>query len=203
MPLITDTTKTSNNSSLLELERAKLRLQEAKSNNDISTFNKIVNPLTEAIEELTDVIEQVKKGEQDYYDKDLTKELSQSIDKIAAVLSDVKQPELDLTPITAPIVSIATEIKSQNKNLLELVTNLFEQSNKDGYELLLKEAMVMIQKSNDFINNGMKQMDYSQELNNINATLESDKRANEWIFKVERDSTSLQRIIRVIATAKT
>jgi len=199
MPLLTDT---KNDDELLEMEQAKL--DQKKQAAQVSAIKKsIVDPLAEVVEDFSDSVDGlaiafknlIKKGSepsapQDYFDKDLSKKVSDGIESIKLIIAKLKP--IDLSPIT----SIGTAIENQNKTLINLVTNLPKQDTK-GYEILVREVLAMVQKSNDLIAKGFVQTDYSKQLDNINSTI-SIKPVYE--FTIERSKYGDNKIEKVTAT---
>lgn len=177
----------------LEIQQAETstKIEEAK----LSAMQKLLEPITEAIEELADVIQEGQKKTEK--PNDFNKNLLQSIDKVFGVIQNFKQSEIDLSPLT----SIAEEIRNQNNTLLSVVEGLAESSNKEGHEKLMKEVMAMVQKTNEFVSNGIKQTDYSTEIKSISSTIESNK-PTEWNFKITRGQGNIIESVTAIPKFK-
>ena len=181
----------------------KIALQKDKR--EAAVIEQIVEPLVDAVEELNDTLRAIKnikpEGEKQMDGfKDMGNNLLISIEKVFGLLQKLQPQKLDLSPIT----SIATEIKSQNTSLLNLVSTLSNESNKAGYEGLVKEVMAMVQRSNDFISKGLQQVDYSKEFSALTAVIEKNKKPTKWEFEIERnDKYGKNQISKVIAIAKT
>lgn len=160
---------------LQTLEGLKTELEFKKRKQDISAIQQMIEPLAEAIEELTSVITEVKNSAvpvvPDYFDKELNKNLTGSIEKVAGAFQKFKQTiNVDLSPIT----SIATEIQKQNQSIITLVNNLSKGNNS---EELYRLITAMVGKNNAFLERAFMQVDYSSQLDKLN---ENVKKAVEW-----------------------
>lgn len=145
-------------------QEAKSKMELAKRRQDAAILQQIVEPLAEAIEELSDSIKDAKNTEplpeQNYFDKDLGKNVIEAIDKVFNVISKIKFPEQKAIDF-APLNTIATEIKKGNDNILELL-NKPNQS-----EELYRLITAMVGKQNIFLEKGFEQINYSKELTAI------------------------------------
>lgn len=121
-------TETDEDDSSVELQKLHTKmLEQNKKSKEMEALKKIVEPLTDALSELSITISdfnKVDKNEQkpEYFDKELSKSVTDSIDKVFALLQKFKQPNItvDLSPINA----LASEIKKGNDSLISLVGKL-------------------------------------------------------------------------------
>lgn len=169
--------KTNGDSDIAELKKNQAKLEEAQKVRDIAAFEKIVDPLTESIEELTDILKAVNKDKknpekQDYFDKELSKNLVGAIDKVFKLLQGFKQQNIsiDLSPINA----IAAEIKNQNTAILSLLNK----SNNNQSDELCRMVQALIGKQNVFLEKS-SQADYSAQLQAISEKLGKDNRVEK------------------------
>lgn len=154
---------------MAELE-AEIKAAELKAKEGLAkSITNSIDDLSEQLQGFVKALNDFQKPE--YFDKDLNKNLIASAGKIISLLENIKQPEIDLSPIKAVI----SEIKNQNSSLINLVQNLAKESNKSGYESLVKEVMDMVRRSNDFIAKGSKQVDNTGELKGITAAIQNKK----------------------------
>jgi len=193
MPLITDT---KDDDELLEMEQEKL--DKKKRDAQLSAIKKtVVEPLAEVVEDFSDsvdglaiafknLIAKSNKPDtpQEYFDKELSKKVSDGIESIKLIIAKLKPIDL------SPIKEIAASINSRNDDFaksLSMLANL--KNDTSGYQNLFKEVMVMIQRNNEFLAKGIASFDYTKQFTEISIGIkELVNRPTSFNIKLERSS---------------
>lgn len=183
---------------LEEEEQKLLEVQKdiADTKADISVAA-IVTLLKSVKETLAELCEGQYQAE--YFEKGVGDKISQAIQAITSIeykISVNNNNTIDTLPIASAIRSSNAMIMRQNEELMKLVEKM-ERPNGQTNEALYELVCTMVARQTMYIEKGMKEMDYTMQLDNIAKKIEP--RIKSWHFEGQREANG--RIV-ITATAK-
>lgn len=153
----------------LEAEALEDRLANLRSLATMQDVHTLMETIQETLQSLMSA-----DSKKEFYDKELGKQLSESLDKLSEAFKKIEPP--DLSAITKShdsfikaneknqraFVSLVGEISAQNKSLISAIESLSKAPADDNRDKLVAEALNTINKSNALISKGLETPKYDQ-----------------------------------------
>jgi vacuolar-type H+-ATPase catalytic subunit A/Vma1 len=176
----------SNKSRLEEFVDLDEQLSDVRSKYSIKVIANMLEMLSTALNNLKE-----DNNKKVFYDKDLGENIKSMIKEVGKILFNLSEQQ------NISNKTMADTITKQNSLIIKLLENISDKSSNKSEKLLILTNQMLI-KNNEFLENGLKVIDYSNSLKGIEKAISN--RPLEWEFKVERDNKN--DINKVIATAK-
>ena len=155
-------------------------------NNLRSRFS--IKIISQMLETLTKVFSDLKEDE--------SKKVFQDKELGLNITSSLKELSKDIVKLSShqevSVKVMADTITKQNDAILKLLQEITKKDFKKGEDLLNLTSKILEQNSN-FVERGLKEIDYTNNFKGIEKAISS--RPLEWEFEIERSNNSISKII--------
>lgn len=147
----------------------------------------------------SDGVDAIVKDNKDkkYFDETLGDKMKECLDAAVQAILNQKAPEVKFNPNInvdlKPVLSIAAEIQKQNEIMLLMMKRVeASEGNEEKRDALITLTLGVITSTNDFLKKGLKQIDYTEQLNEIASKMGNDSNKIEK-FKIIRGDFDLMK----------